>query len=643
MIGMNREIKYDSDLHRNILAALCERKKLSEDRLDGKWTQWRKADEDSVAYLKETDADKIRKDRKRGQGDIDYTAIHVPYSTGMMLSAHTYLTSVFLGRDPVQQFTARHGEPQEKVLAVEALMGYQNQVGQHTIPYYIWIYDALKYGVGVVFTHWAEESERVAEIVEEESTFAGIPMGKKKKRKITKEVQGYHGNRLFNVRPYDYLPDPRVPINQPQNGEFVGRMFDIPWNDIVIGAEKGHYFNMKEAKNSMASKGKDEHGSSALTIPDAQEDTLLMLENDKGYGRGMEMVIRLIPKDWRLGEGTLPEKWVFTVINERVIIGCRPLGEYHNKFPCSVLEMDIDGYQLVKRGMLEQMEGMNDIVTWLFNSHFYNVRAAMNNQFILDPSKVTMKDMMSGEPGFMARLKPDAYGTDVRTAFAQVPVQDVTQSHMGNLDMVGQLMQRTFGVTDPVMGVPSQKNRQTATETRTNAGFGVSRLKTTAEYMSAMGWQPLSQMMLQSTQQHYSLERKYRIMGDLTSEDPFVNVTPDDIAGFYDFVPVDGTLPVDRFAQANLWKEILQALRQMPDLAVRYDLAGIFAWMAQLAGMRNINQFKVQMDDPAEIKKQADAGNLVALQQGPQVPGPQGRGGAQGAEPKQVSRVGPTG
>ena len=81
------------------------------------------------------------------------------------------------------------------------------------------------------------------------------------------------------------------------------------------------------------------------------------------------------------------------------------------------------------------------------------------------------------------------------------------------------------------------------------------------------------------------------------------------IAGFYDFVPVDGTLPIDRFAQANLWKELLTGLYQVPQIAMSYDLGGIFAWMAQLAGLKNITQFRIMPDQ--QLAQQVQAGNMV--------------------------------
>ena len=72
----------------------------------------------------------------------------------------------------------------------------------------------------------------------------------------------------------------------------------------------------------------------------------------------------------------------------------------------------------------------------------------------------------------------------------------------------------------------------------------------------------------------------------LEAGERFMNVSPEDIQGFFDLVPVDGTLPIDRMAQANLWKDIMGTLRMMPpQVAMSYDWGRIFAWVAQISGV----------------------------------------------------------
>jgi hypothetical protein len=134
--------------------------------------------------------------------------------------------------------------------------------------------------------------------------------------------------------------------------------------------------------------------------------------------------------------------------------------------------------------------------------------------------------------------------------------------------------------------------------------------------MSATGFAPHAQKLVQSSQQFYDTEAKLRRVGSFALEagQEFLNVSPEDIQGFFDLVPVDGTLPIDRMAQANLWKEIMAGVRMMPpQVAMSYDWTRIFAWTAQLAGLRNINQFKVQVVPDQQLAAQAQQGNVIPM------------------------------
>lgn len=125
------------------------------------------------------------------------------------------------------------------------------------------------------------------------------------------------------------------------------------------------------------------------------------------------------------------------------------------------------------------------------------------------------------------------------------------------------------------------------------------------------------------------MELKFKIAGDLTqgAGNGFMNVTPDSISGFYDFVPVDGTLPIDRMAQVGLWQQLFQAILAIPQIGMQYDLGGIFQWVAQLAGLKNISQFKIQVAPDQLLLAQAAAGNVVPMKPGSTPKGP-GQSGA---------------
>jgi hypothetical protein len=129
---------------------------------------------------------------------------------------------------------------------------------------------------------------------------------------------------------------------------------------------------------------------------------------------------------------------------------------------------------------------------------------------------------------------------------------------------------------------------------------------------------PLAQQLVQQSQQFFSSDVKLKIVGDLAqmAGPQFMQVTPDMVSGFFDFVPVDGTLPIDRMAQATLWQNIMGQMRNYPQVMQQFDVAKVFTHVAQIAGIRNINQFKVQIVPDQVLQQQAQAGNVIPMRPG---------------------------
>lgn len=619
-------VAFGSPLHAKILSAVQKRWYFSRNKISDRYLAWNKAEDQFQAYIPEREADAKRR-TQRDSGMPNYTTIEIPYSYAQLLAAHTYWTSVFLARDPVFQFEGRHGATEDSINAVEAIMDYQLMVGQMLVPLYIWLMDVGKYGQGIVGSYWEEEKANVTRIVEVPKTFLGMPVpGTKQKLRQTQNIDGYKGNKLYNVRPYDFFPDPRVPMSQFQRGEFCSRYLEVGWNHMVRREADGIYFNLENARQTKPVGWMRDRGSPRLNIPN--QDNAVSPQGDSGtpgdmdinkldYTELLEMHIELVPDTWGLGTSKLPEKWVFTVANDAVVVSAQPLGLLHNQFPFNIMEYEVEGYGLFKRGMSEMVKPLNDVMTWLFNSHFYNVRKVMNDQFVVDPSRIVMKDASDPAPGKLIRLKPAAYGTDPRLALAQLQVVDVTQNHIRDIGVVADIIQRMTGVNDQIMGMLNQGGRKSATEVRTSSTFGINRLKTNAEYFSAQGWAPLAQMMLQNTQQFMTGENQYKVAGDLMGRaQAFATVRPEDIMGFFDFVPVDGTMPVDRMAQAALWQQMLGGMRQFPQLMMEYDIPAIFSWVAQLAGIRNVDRFKIVVTPDQQLQSRVQAGNVVPIKGG---------------------------
>lgn len=619
-------IPKESPQHRKLRAMIMSRIQMAQRGRTEQEDRWRKAEEIVGAYVHESEADAVRRNRKDG-GEPAYVTIQLPYSYALCMSAHTYQTSVFFGREPVHQYSGRHGESEMQIQATEALIGYQTDVGAHLVPYYIQFYDANKYGHGIIGEYWTKEMLSVGSLVEMPDEF-----GKPVLYQSTARMPGYEGNKLYNLSPFDFWHDPRVSIKNFQQGEFCVVLKRLAWNDVIRRAADGYYMNVDQLKR-VATIKKDDESSAAVKRPDWASMSLLVDElNDSDKGKLTtptgaflyEFYADIVPRDWGVGPDSYPQKWCFTITEDfQLIVGASPLGLLHCQFPFSIIESEVEGYAEYARGIPHIVQPLQETMDWLVNSHFYNVRASLNNQFIVDPSKVVLSDVESGKPGFVWRLRPEAFGTDIDKIFKQIPVTDVTRTNFTDIQQMFAFGERALGINEQIMGVLNTGGRKTATEVRTAAGFGVNRMKTVTEYQSAMGFAPHSQRLVQNSQQFYSGDKKFKIVGDLAiaAGAPFMQVRPDHIMGFFDFVPVNGTLPIDRMAQANLWKDLMSQMRGMPpQIMAGFDWMKIFEWVGGLAGLKNIRNFRVQLVPDGSMGNQVQQGNVVPFP-GVQSPG----------------------
>lgn len=598
-----------------------ERIKLSRDAMSQRYETWAENEEQFKAYIPTKEADALRK-QKRKDGSPQYTTIEVPYSYSIAMTAHTYYTSVFMTRSPIMQFSGRHGESEMAIQAVESLMDYQLQVGQNIVPLFMWLFDPIKYSVGWLGQYWDKEMVQVRQRVKQPKMFMGVPIpGTESWQDVVTEQVGYEGTKFFNIRPQDAFPDPRVSMWNFQKGEFFGRYFELSWSEIAEGARIGKYFNTAELRRSatIGNAERDVGSSAVTTLPDADDEYLTIGDSEDSVRpvvKAFELYVKVFPREWKLADSDREEMWVITCrADDYTVFGVQPMGLYHNKFPVDVLEQEPEAYDLFSRSMLEVMKPINDSITWLVNSHMYNVRAALNNQFVYDPSMLNSKDLENPAAGKLIRLKPAAYGRDVRGMISQLPVADMTRGHVNDMQIMADMLQRLTGVSDNVMGMVNSGGRKTATEVRQSTSMGVNRLKTICEFFSAMGFGPMAQKMLQQSQQFYNAEKQFRIVGDAANYAPgFATVTPETIAGFFDYIPVDGSVPIDRYAQANLWQQMLAQVSKAPQIAAQYDLGRIFAWVASLAGLKNVQQFRIQANDPAALAQQVQAGNAIPME-----------------------------
>lgn len=101
-----------------------------------------------------------------------------------------------------------------------------------------------------------------------------------------------------------------------------------------------------------------------------------------------------------------------------------------------------------------------------------------------------------------------------------------------------------------------------------------------------------------------------RVLGEKALEAP-LRIGPQDISGEFYFPVHDGTLPLDRVALLDVWREIFMAIIQNPQMMMAFDAIGIFEYIADLGGAKNLSTFKLQGASNEQVAKMVQAGNLV--------------------------------
>jgi hypothetical protein len=291
--------------------------------------------------------------------------------------------------------------------------------------------------------------------------------------------------------------------------------------------------------------------------------------------------------------------------------------------PVSVAEPYGMGYGFGEAGLMDYLGPLQDTISWFVNSHTDNVRKALNDMFVVDPNAIEMQDIKNPNPGKLIRLKQSAIGLDVRSVVQQLEVRDVTRGHMTDANTFMRMGQFLSAVNDNVMGIQDFGGRKTATEVRTVGEAAASRLAALSRLISAQQMTDDTEQMSLNIQQFQTMEFYLQVLGEEARSTPQL-ISPGELVGDFWYPIHDGTLPIDRIAMLDVWKEIFAIVAQSEVLQARYDIGKIFEYMADLGGATNIKGMEIQpggLQPNAQVADGAQAGNLIPASV---LPGPSG-------------------
>jgi len=617
------DLKPGSELHQRILGRLLRYGWESARILSDRVPVWDEMNDKLTGYITASDKERIIK-QKDPRKPI---SIVFPYSYAILETLVSYMCTAFFP-EPMFRYEGMGPEDQAGAFLLEKLINLHVVRNKVALNLHTMFRDANAYGIGVVTPQWT--TRRGTKLRKEETgTYDGLgAFTRNGYAKVESQDILFEGNTLLNVDPYGYLPDPNFPIHEVQRGEFVGWLDRSGYMDLLSEEKAGdsELFNVRYLRlvnNKTSNILGYERGRRNKRMPDTMRNRNVSDPIDL-----LHMYVKLIPRQWNIGKSEYPEKWLFTVAGDSVIIRAKPLGLNHDQFPVAITAPDFDGYSPVAYSRLEILSGMQTTIDWLFNSHIANVRKAINDMLIVDPYLLNINDLRDPEPGAIVRTRKPAWGRGVENSVKQLAITDITARNMQDVALIINYMQQVSGTDNPIMGSLRKggPERLTTAEFQGTAQGAISRLERIARIIGLQSMQDIGYQFAYNSQQLMSQEVYVRTIGEwpetvrrtFKPEGNRVLVTPFDILVDYDLLVRDGSIPGGNFNDA--WVDLFKTVATTELLVGRFDIVRIFKYIAIQLGAKNVEDFELPQQPPQiqastandeDIAQQVDAGNLV--------------------------------
>ena len=335
---------------------------------------------------------------------------------------------------------------------------------------------------------------------------------------------------------------------------------------------------------------------------------------------------------------------IITIMDEGQVIRFQ-MNPYGQQFPVVIGGLYHDSHKTYGQSLYDILMPMHDIATYLLRSRVDNIAAALNNLIFVDPTQVSVPDLIDRNPWGVVRTLPGTKPGD-GVFIAQIP--DITRGHINDIAAMSDLKQRVSAASDAQQGMPTADGVRTATEIQRLTQLGSQRLGVLSRIMSATTVRPMARMMVQNIQDSLAYEGSIRIdeqnmpssIAPLVQDGYIDFDVAKDLQGDIDYLVIDGTLPVEPTRNAETWINMLQIMNQT-GLNMEYKAGAIAEEAIRAMGITDLERFRIseqerQAQGPSpsqqlmmmekmrgasvqpneQVQRQVEKGNLVPMRQG---------------------------
>ena len=456
---------------------------------------------------------------------------------------------------------------------------------------YQFLLDVAKYGLGVLKTRWSREVEsRLMPVPQLDGTVVYQQM----------PVTTFIGNKVTNISPYQFFPDPALPISRFQEGAFVATEEIMTRNELKRLEANGEVSGIKwipninkrmlETRGNSRVYGLDRLPTSGTStgVPGEDSTNVIVLEVQRTL-----IPSETILDDKPLGPETFPIKYVVWIANDARIIKCEPMNYVHGCYTYDIGEYNPDLLSFSNPGLQNSIHLLQDTFSWFINSRVTNVRKILTGQAIVDASAIEVSDLTERRP--LIRLKPNTPKLGVDKFYKPIETPDVTASHVQDAGYIQNLTQQVTGINDTLMG-EIYPGRRSATENRNATQSAAGRVKMVAMLLYRNALEPMGRKMLSNLRDGLDEQQVIRLVGveeAAGAQGLFVRADKTALVGEYDFEMFDGTLPSERIMNAQALGETMMAFITNPQAAIALGIDPRAIWLEylELRGIRHPRRF----------------------------------------------------
>ena len=611
-----------SETHTKLRNMIMERAYDSSRVMSTRHSDWTKIDHTVTAYIPVDEEESRVKDKDVRKP----VSIVFPNSYTILETLLSYFVGAFV-QGPIFQYEGTGPSDVIGAILLEKIIDLQCTKHKVGLNLHTQARDSFTYGFGVSTPTWVNE---YGTKVIKEKTGGIMGFGQKVETRYLKDQLLFEGNALDNIDPYLYLPDPSVPIHDPQKGEYVGWLSRSNYMSLLRQEREseGEIFNVKYLKTLLGrissiypSDNSGRNTKSGMSPSDGQRST-----NTKSIDI-IKMFVDIIPAEYGLGKSDYPEMWYFELAQDEVIINAKVANLNHNQFPVTVMAPDFDGYSMAPVSRIEMMYGMQGVLDFMFNSHVQAVRQSVNNTLIYDPYLINSVDLQNRGEGGLVRYRRPAWGKDIKNgAVHQLNVNDNTRGNVNDAGFIVNWMERISGADAAMQGAQRQggPDRLTSTEFSGTRAGGVTRLQRMVNVMGMQGMQDIGKFFAIHNAQLMTMPQWTDLKGDWqtvlmqeygSGDRGRIKVDPGDLDINFNVLVRDGSVPGGNHAQ--IWNQLFQTVTSNEQLAQNFDVVRIFTHIARNLGAKNVNDFirkggniQPSIQPDAQVQQQVQAGNL---------------------------------